>query len=79
MILMYYFRSKYCQYSVASTNQAAFFIGGRHESYSYLSVIAKYENDNWSLHGNIKRARYGHRSITYGTATIVIGGSPEGR
>ena len=60
-------------YSVASTNQAAFFIGGRHAS-SPLSTIAKYENDAWSEYGNLKRSRGGHGSITYGTTTIVIDG-----
>ena len=64
---------KYSFYSVSSTNQAAFFIGGWVES-SRSSVIAKYENDEWSLHGNLKTPRMGHVSITYGTATIVIGG-----
>ena len=38
------------------------------------SVIAKYENDGWSLYGNLKKSRYAHGSITFGTATIVIGG-----
>ena len=55
------FRS-YNQYSVASRNQAAFFIGGWDRN-SQSSVIAKYENDNWSLHGNLKKRRYGHGSI----------------
>ena len=64
---------RYIQYSVASTNQAAFFIGGRHGS-SPSSVIAKYENDEWFLYGNLKKRRRGHGSITSGTATIVIGG-----
>ena len=50
-----------------------FFIGGWDGS-SQLSVIAKYENDNWSLHGNLKRRRHNHGSITYGTIAIVIGG-----
>ena len=62
--------------SVSSTNQAAFFIGGWDGS-SYLSVIAKYENDNWSLHGNLKRSRDRHGSITYGTKILVIGGSTD--
>ena len=66
-------RWSYSHYSVASTNQAAFFIGGWDGS-SQSSVIAKYENDNWSLHGNLKRRRTAHGSITYGTTTIVIGG-----
>ena len=64
---------QYSQYSVASTNQAAFFIGGDVGN-SHSSVIAKYENDEWSLHGNLKRRRSHHGSITYGTTTIVIGG-----
>ena len=65
---------QYSHYSVASTNQAAFFIGGNVDGNSQSSVIAKYENDNWSLHGNLKKRRYGHGSITYGTTAIVIGG-----
>ena len=60
-------------YSVSSTKQAVFFIGGYGIS-SPLSVIAKYENDKWSLHGNLKRRRHSHGSITYGTIAIVIGG-----
>ena len=64
---------RYSHYSVSSTSQAAFFIGG-YDGGSYLSIIAKYENDKWSLHGNLKRSRVAHASITYGTATIVIGG-----
>ena len=63
-------------YSVSSTNQAAFFIGGWVES-SRSSVIAKYENDEWSLYGNLKKPRMGHGSITYGTTTLVIGGSTD--
>ena len=69
---------EYSSYSVSSTNQAAFFIGGRDGGGSDSSVIAKYENDNWSLHGNLKNRRYRHGSITYGTTTIVIGGRTDG-
>ena len=47
-------------------------IGG--DGGSYLDVIAKFENNNWSLYGNLQKARSGHGSITYGTQTIVIGG-----
>ena len=48
-------------------------IGGYDES-SNLDVIAKFENNNWSLYGNLQKARRGHGSITYGSHTIVIGG-----
>ena len=70
-------RWSYSHYSVASTNQAAFFIGGWDGS-SQSSVIAKYENDNWSLYGNLNKPRMAHGSIIFGTATIVIGGSSDG-
>ena len=48
-------------------------IGGHGRS-SSLDVIAKFENNNWSLYGNLQKARWGHESITYGSQTIVIGG-----
>ena len=67
---------KYYYYSVSSTNQAAFFIGG-YDGSSRLSAIAKYESDEWSLHGNLKRRRGRHGSITYGTTTLVIGGQTD--
>ena len=67
-------RDRYSDYSVASTNQAAFFIGGRHGNYGYFSVIAKHEENNCSLHGNLEKRRYTHGSIKSATATIVIGG-----
>ena len=72
---------RYFAYSVSSTNQAAFFIGGRLTlaETSHSTVIAKYENDKWSLHGNLKKSRNGHGSISSGTATIVIGGWTEHR
>ena len=70
-----YFR-RISYYSVASTTEAAFVIGGWGGS-SYLDVIAKFENNNWSLYGNLQKARYAHGSMTYGTRTIVIGGRTD--
>ena len=61
-------------YSVASTTEAAFLMGGWDRS-SSLDVIAKFENNNWSLYGDLQKARRGHGSITYGSQTIVIGGA----
>ena len=66
---------QYHHYSVSSTNQAAYFIGGSDGSpIIRLSVIAKYENNEWSYSGNLKRRRSSHGSITFGTTIIVIGG-----
>ena len=67
-----YFRRIF-YYSVASTTQAAFVIGGFDGSPN-TDVIAKFENNNWSLYGNLQKPRDSHGSITSGTQTIVIGG-----
>ena len=69
-------RWSYSQYSVAFTNQAAFFIGG-HDGFIPIAIIAKYENDAWSHYGNLKRRRSSLGSITSGTTTIVIGGTTD--
>ena len=62
-------------YSVASTSEAAFVIGGLDGSgSSTVDVIAKFENDEWSLLGNLRNGRPAHGSITYGTETLIIGG-----
>ena len=49
-------------------------IGGLGQSYIQLDNIAKFENNKWSLHGNLQKARGGQGSITSGTQTIIIGG-----
>ena len=77
--------SRIVAYSVASTPEAAFVIGGVDASegvWSYLSVIAQFKNDGsgflWSIYGNLRQSRGSHGSITYGTQTLVIGGAAWG-
>ena len=60
-------------YSVASTNEAAFVIGGS-GSDNLSNVIAKFENNGWSKFGNLQKSRALHGSITIGTETMIIGG-----
>ena len=64
-------------YSVASTDAAAFVIGGVDAMGYYSNVIAKFENEEWSLYGYLRLTRGYHKSITYGTETIVIGGESD--
>ena len=71
IFLNYNFR-RITYYSVTSTTEAAFVIGGWDTS--ALDAIAKFEKNNWSLYGNLQKPRDGHGSLTYGTQTIVIGG-----
>ena len=60
---------------MASTPEAAFVIGGQDGYLSYLDVIAKFQNDEWSLYpGNLQKRRWGHGSITSGSDTLIIGG-----
>ena len=50
-------------------------IGGLIKPYENTDVIAKYENNIWSIHGNLQKSRNSHGSITSSRfATIVIGG-----
>ena len=63
------------QYSVASTKEAAFVLGGRAADHStYYDVIAKFENDEWSHFGNLQQGRGYHGAITSGTETMIFGG-----
>ena len=70
--LFKYLFSKISHYSVASTNEAAFVIGGWAGSYS--DVIAQFKDNAWSLYGNLQKRRRLHGSITSGDETMVIGG-----
>ena len=59
---------------MASTNEAAFVIGGYRTGLSPVDVIAQFKDDSWSLYGNLQKRRYAHESISYGEQTMVIGG-----
>ena len=62
-------------YSVASTTEAAFVIGGYDNTLLRpLDIIAKFENAEWSIYGYLRQARNGLGSITFRTQTIIIGG-----
>ena len=60
-------------YTVASTPEAAFVIGG-YDGSLYIDVIAQFKNNQWSLHGNLQKGRRLHGSITSGSLAMVIGG-----
>ena len=69
------FTSQIFYYSVASTNEAAFVIGGsQQDGSSYLEFIAQFKDNTWSLYGNLQKRRSLHGSITSGDETMIIGG-----
>ena len=67
--------SRIIEYSVASTDEAAFIIGGYSSPMSArLDLIAQFKDETWALYGNLRKGRSDHRSITFDGKTMVIGG-----
>ena len=62
-------------YSTASTDTAAYFIGGYYEG--RVSTIAKYDDFGWSKIGDLSVRRSSHASIISGTQVIIFGGYCE--
>ena len=62
--------SKIYAYSTASTDDAAFIIGG----YDVYETIAEFRNNQWRNLGSLTKGRYYHGSITVAQETMIIGG-----
>ena len=43
----------------------------------FLSSIVEYKNDEWTVIGNLKQARYGHQAISIGSLVMIIGGQSD--
>ena len=65
-------------YAVASTSDSSYLIGGFAQDFdgskNYSTTIACYDNDEWSLAGNLAVDRYGHAAISFQGETMIIGG-----
>ena len=57
-------------YSTASTDDAAYIIGGS----DVYNTIAEFRNNQWRNLGSLTKGRYLHGSITIGQETMIIGG-----
>ena len=66
--------SQVYHYSVASTNEAAFIIGGHSSADIISDIIAQFKDNAWSLNGNLQKPRSNQASITSGDMTMIIGG-----
>ena len=62
--------SRIQSYSTASTDDAAYIIGG----YDVYNTIAQFRNNQWRNLGSLTKGRYYHGSITIGQETMIIGG-----
>ena len=66
--------SQITEYSVASTENAAFIIGGYNWDGTVLDIIAKFQDNQWTRYGSLKATRRLHGSIQSGDLTMIIGG-----
>ena len=64
-------RQRITRYAVASTDNAAFIIGG---TYSPTNIIAKFQDNQWTRYGSLKASRRLNGSIQSGDLTMIIGG-----
>ena len=59
-------------YSTASTDDAAFIIGGWDTD--AVDTIVEFRNNQWRNLGSLSKGRYYHGSITIGQDTMIVGG-----
>ena len=64
------------QYATASTDSAAYIIGGLNGS-RYVSTIAEYKNNKWREIGNLNESKYRLSAIFNNGEYIVVGGEVD--
>ena len=68
-------------YATASTDSAAYIIGGLDGIYitNSVSTIAEYKNNKWRKFGDLSKARYYSSAIFHNGEYIIVGGWVSGR
>ena len=67
--------SRINSHSVASTDDAAYFIGGgMGAGNGQLDIIAQFREEIWSIYGKLQKPRASHESIRFGNEIIIFGG-----
>ena len=67
------------EYATASTDSAAYIIGGYIGGYGYVSTIAEYKNNKWRKFGDLTKKRSSSSAIFFNGEYIIVGGWVEGR
>ena len=62
-------------YATASTESAAYIIGGNSEHNEGMSIIAEYRDNKWNRYGDMRTKRYRASAILLNGEHIIIGGS----
>ena len=70
-----------CLYATASTDSAAYIIGGCDGGWGcdYVSTIAEYKNNKWRKFGDLSKAKSSSSAIFHNGEYIIVGGSASGR
>ena len=66
-------------YASVSTQTSVLIIGGYSDDndeidFEFFSSIVEYEDDKWTIIGNLKQPRYAHQAISIGSLVMIIGG-----
>ena len=72
-----YYLSRIISHSVASTDDAAYFIGGKMGTGKdgQIDIIAQFREEIWSISGKLQKPRATHESIRFGNAIMIFGGA----
>ena len=62
-------------YATASTESAAYIIGGNSDHNEGMSTIAEYRDNKWNKYGDLRTKRYRASTILLNGEHIIIGGS----
>ena len=69
-----YYLSRINGHSVASTDDAAYFFGGRMGSVNEQDIIAQFREEIWSIFGKLEKPRVTHESLRFGNEVMIFGG-----
>ena len=64
-------------YATASTDSAAYIIGGVDGGWDSVSTIAEYKNNKWRKFGDLTKKRRGSSAIFFNGEYIIVGGYVE--
>ena len=65
-----------CRYATASTDSAAFILGGVYylDGLKRTSTIARFQNDKWEKIGELREVKYGLSAILFDGEYLILGG-----
>ena len=73
-----YLTLRISSYGTASTDSAAYIIGGyNHLKPSRTSIIAQFQNNEWQKIGDLKEVKSDTSAIVHNGEYLIIGGDPN--